>query len=180
MSSYHKKKIISLFLLFNISGCISFNDQIQNTLPFKEYLIENNQDIVVKFDSSGNYIDVVFSVSEDVRINHPAARKKAIEKAKRKGREKLSNFLKGEVATGQFLQKLKGKVGSTKGFSELEIEEVAKKVQKNLVDKRFYIESSLKVFQSIYDRSSQKVVVVLVSENAPLKNFIEKMKTLVK
>ena len=98
----------------------------------------------------------------------------------RKGREKLSKFLKGEVATGQFLQKLKGKVGSTKGFSELEIEEVAKKVQKNLVDKRFYIESSLKVFQSIYDRSSQKVVVVLVSENAPLKNFIEKMKTLVK
>ena len=60
-----------------------------------------------------------------------------------------------------------------------EVEEVAKKVQKTLVDKRFYIESSLKVFQSIYDRSSQKVVVVLVSENAPLKNFIEKMKTLV-
>ena len=180
MSSYHKKKIIGLFLLFNISGCISFNDQIQNSLPFKEYLIENNQDIVVKFDSSGNYIDVVFSVSENVRINHPAARKKAIEKAKRKGIEKLSRFLKGEVATSQFLQKLKDKVGSTKGFSELEIEEVAKKVQKNLVDKRFYIERSLKVFQSIYDRSSQKVVVVLVSENAPLKNFIEKMKTLVK
>ena len=180
MSSYHKKKIIGLFLLFNISGCISFNDQIQNSLPFKEYLIENNQDIVVKFDGSGDYIDVVFSVSEYVRINHPAARKKAIEKAKRKGREKLSKFLKEEVATVQFLQKLRDKVGSTKGFSELEIEGVAKRVQKNLTHKRFYIESSLKVFESIYDRSSQRVVVVLISENAPLKNFIEKMKTLVK
>ena len=180
MSFYHKKKLIGLFLLFNISGCGNFNNQIQNTLPFTEYLVENNQDIVVKFDGSGNYIDVVFSVSEYVRINHPAARKKAIEKAKRKGREKLSKFLKGEVATVQFLEKLRDKVGSTKGFSELEIEEVAERVQKNLTHKRFYIESSLKVFESIYDRSSQRVVVVLISENAPLKNFIEKMKTLVK
>ena len=179
MSSYHKKKIIGLFLLFNLSGCGNLNNQIQNTLPLREYLIENSQDIVVKFDGSGDYIDVVFSVSEDVRINHPAARKKAIEKAKRKGRQKLSKFLKGEVATDQFLKKLRDKVGSTKEFSELETEEVAKKVQKNLVDKRFYIESSVKVFQSIYDRSSQRVVVVFISENAPLKNFIEKMKNLI-
>ena len=169
------KLFIALSFLFTAS-CADFRNS-QADYPLRQYVAETSGEIYIKFNSRGDFLELVTFSSTTVEIDHPSAKKKAESIALIEARKSLIAYFEEEVESEVFLSKIENVLGDSQFPEKQSKKKIARKLQENLILNRMKIVNSLNLHHSRYNKEANKLEVTLLSQNS-LTKILNKVKKL--
>tara|TARA_E500000178_G_C17038933_1_gene765374 strand:+ start:2364 stop:2882 length:519 start_codon:yes stop_codon:yes gene_type:complete len=167
------KYISILVFIFILAGCASVEKVAKIATAKETFITKFGDSLEIKYDSTGQLKNVVYTQVLSVEIDLPSVRRSKINRALSTAKVEVSSFIESQIETSDFSFLIE----QTLSLSLLESEQVKvliKNLKKDFSSRKQEIIESLSLVNSVYNRHD-KVIVATFSNVGVARKLLDKI-----